>query len=1157
MAAVDPKILKHVSKSLGLGDDGLVSSKDGSQIFLTHWFKSAVKADDAVKALEQLDSAEWKSMNRVAEYRIMVSGEKKGEYDVAIDREDFDRIARMDPAEIQKIMGTSLTDSIQLDTNFRKEIDDAARAKVEAKARKKTDTENHYADFNQKLDDAHIQNALRFETESDANALSNKLNNFKPWAVTKNVGNLSHVTYDREAKQYVVNVNPDRLHNYRNERPIDGVITIVADHRAEVEAAAAAKEPLVKKLGERIGITATSHVQITRNQEVFTVEGLTPGEAQDVATSLNKAINGASYLKDGKLHLNERVLNDKNLTEMNAIRESNMDVARERITGINENLAKQAEGRVQEIKANNQANEALLNGSFISQKKGATWSTHTIGDAHKGIRRYVASGKDFDNFPDRNAALEKVGELNRAYGFTGDHGFAMQELNGKPRVVMLPLNLNENGDKATIQAADQKAIEAGKTNEVADKQYLPLLNGSALSKANGVTWKAAEDKSGNRTYIASGEGLEGLDRDAALAKATALNAAFGFEDDKPDPKNPGKTTGSGFAVTTTADGTSHVSISPRRLEHRKGALAIQGEDQAKADAVKQIEGHLAAATSEAATARINAKKISDLLTKTEKGTTTQDATIERLTKEIAALKEQENPQAAVEKLRAEKTAADAAAKKADEAAKKEEAENVNFELEQELRKKANEAAAAAKAATDKLTTAEEAAKKVTPADVEKITAQRKAKEAELDTANGTRTTTTGSIETLRKQAAEANELVVAAEAARDAIKEPLKKAQAAKSVAEAQAEIEPAKTQAGLAKDARLAVSEIAKQALPPAEVEKTKEEKEADKKAAEGTRPGDQAGTGTPPAGAGAGAGGGTTTPQHGQEAESSNWWGMGLGIGGFLLMMLMGMDPIVAILGALLMAAAGSFFGDGDKGVLSQTFGIGTGKDGNERGKGQALDVFVERQNSKGEAIAMEVAGPDGKPATAKDLGIPVDKDGNIVMAYKDAKYIAYGKVSNDDKSKFEITHYRNAADVLNVKTVAEAEALPKFDAPKGTVVTVEPRVLKDNTTGYIVPNATKFAELVTSIDKQAETKKIEAFALALDKNKDGKISGDELLDINKDQKRDEKDFTPEQKAGFDALLKQNKDAVKKDDAGNITEIIVPAGLPLKAPAQEAKRT
>jgi len=229
-------------------------------------------------------------------------------------------------------------------------------------------------------------------------------------------------------------------------------------------------------------------------------------------------------------------------------------------------------------------------------------------------------------------------------------------------------------------------------------------------------------------------------------------------------------------------------------------------------------------------------------------------------------------------------------------------------------------------------------------------------------------------------------------------------------------------------------------------------------------------------------------------------NKFGMMAGIGSLLMMIAVGFDPIMAILGALIMGAIGSFMGD-KKGVVAQFLPEGMGGPKKEQERGQAMALHL-------------------------------DATGKVTTQPDQAAYVLEGSLVG---TNFQVTGTRamkNGKPVGELLSVGGTIAMTETKNDKGEVSYA---VAPSNNLGAL---AKQLGELTKPINSLAELDKdnnniLTAQELALlktyDKNHDNKISRDEL--------------PVALQAKFDDLLKNASN--KKQDGNAPTEIDL-GGLP-----------
>jgi len=272
----------------------------------------------------------------------------------------------------------------------------------------------------------------------------------------------------------------------------------------------------------------------------------------------------------------------------------------------------------------------------------------------------------------------------------------------------------------------------------------------------------------------------------------------------------------------------------------------------------------------------------------------------------------------------------------------------------------------------------------------------------------------------------------------------------------------------------------------------------------------------------------GGSKEPE-GDLVGDNRWGLMGL-IGGGLLMALMGMDPIMMLLGAIAMLALGSFLGDGAGGFLGGMFGMQ--KAVNEK------DITLEKD------------GPS--PVRAQDKEIHVTKEGKITQNAAERDITLRGQLSHD-KKEF----------VLERVVRADGQETPVTGKISGIVATKG----KDGVTTYTLPHDTDLSEVVAKAksipaDKFTAAKEYRSLS-EFDANKDKKLDDNEYKamlnahDRNQDNKEG-KGYTPiakELEQEYAKLYAAGK--VKADQQGHVEIDLSQPLTPTASPAAAAPAT
>jgi hypothetical protein len=262
-----------------------------------------------------------------------------------------------------------------------------------------------------------------------------------------------------------------------------------------------------------------------------------------------------------------------------------------------------------------------------------------------------------------------------------------------------------------------------------------------------------------------------------------------------------------------------------------------------------------------------------------------------------------------------------------------------------------------------------------------------------------------------------------------------------------------------------------------------------------------------------------------------NDNKYGMLAGLGGILALIFMGVDPIMAAIGAVVMAAAASFIGDGAKGILGDLL---------------PSNMIGAKQPAQGLAVLVEKG---SEPA--KDYSVTFDANGKIT----DVGTAAYALDGTVDKEK--LLFQPNKVSVkggdasLQGRKIEHADPIP--------VVKVE----KDGIVQYVVPTDTDLSAIAQKLNEAAWTaaapRTAEGAVITslklLDADKNNQVSKDELavLDADKDGVLRANELKRLDKAEhsklFDAMLKdaQNKPAYNAPQGEiNLGSMQVPVNLP-----------
>ncbi len=561
--AASSETIKRMSNALNLGDNGLQA--DGDTVFLKHWFSNEDDARDAVSLLEKLDN--WKApsglglsgINTVAYSRyvkdkgweVFIEGNKPGG--------DFELISRRKPEEIQKLVGTGLSNIIGKDADRKQQKSDAKQEAVAAKQELARNASEYKTAFDTAFQESGIENGLVYEAQADANELARKINKFK--ASVTNIGPIASVK--KADGKWVVNLSPDKAYHYRDDRPIDGIIDMVREHREAVNLVAANKAPLVTELEGRIGI------KTARNQEIYTVTNppLTPGEVSELTPKINAIIPGLASESAGRLVINERVLRDTTLNGLSVEKLGMLDAVQKRIAGITDRTETEqaAADRIADYQSALDAMPALRESA-----------TALVGDAKKAAVKWGAANDSLKEITAEQTAAHA--EVTRLDGIiaqaTGNKQTASDSVlatkaaleaakteaeaakkaadDAKVTLEAAEKAKEDNGDKAKSAALEKAADEAKTLKDAKDTEA------KAAAEKLTAAQKAAKDANDKETTLTgtldtTTEALKKAQNDLREKTTAFTNAQTALEAAKTTAENASEAANEAIARVTTAE----------------------------------------------------------------------------------------------------------------------------------------------------------------------------------------------------------------------------------------------------------------------------------------------------------------------------------------------------------------------------------------------------------------------------------------------------------------------------------------------------------------------------------------------------------------------------------------------------------------------------
>lgn len=1064
--------------------------------------------------------------------------------------------------------------------------------------------------FNAKLADtpsaAVKKIAISFENEADARQLIYNLESGKsgvhPKGAKYEIGKVVPVSSSDlpvantaiPVAKYNVELDVRDLYlasdNSRRKGDMGWAKTIISDHARDVNKRSSNMSAPMHELAERLNISSDNFV---RKGERWVVKGLDAQSGAELASTLNTIMKderfrqyykdregyqqpidtqGKTFAKysDGELTIDERFLHRKPVNKFN----TGDDIAIRAFVASRKSNEQQI---AQHADAEDKANLDMLNGSFVSQERGITWKVaKTEVGLNRGVsafRSYIATGPGFDGLDERAADL-KAEKLNQAYGLDGKNkglgsqlrGFGVMKRDGKFSV-FVPEEFLGSAGRDTLISADEKVKASRKGMNADDIKNIAVLNDAVLLDAQGVgEWEAAKDSDGLHYYKSKRTFDNKKD---AQDKAKELNAAYALTLDKGSdgtPLNP-------FASTSVEqkDGKYVIFTDYSRMTNHKYGAQMLAAEKERIEAIAEIEKLAREAEKSAQAANSNADKLKKALepaiTKSKENDAAGKTTVARLREEkLKPLLDQENA-----------INAELDQKKATLQPVKDEKESAEMTVASITRQlKAGDV-------QRNVLTQFEATKRQAEADVQRLTGQIQAEEAEykrfaeskapqladigkqkeavqkeIDALMGVGTVANDALQGLNDKVNKASGAAATAIAANEAIKELADKSKGTKSIVDARAMLKTAKEKAGTAKKANDEVIKLAQGTVKDEEIQKPAEEKPAGKAEGKG---GDEPAAGEEgPETDTSGAPrkdimqGGYSGPKK-EEGESS-WWGIGAGLVGALVMAMMGMDILPIILIGLLLAGGTDFLMN-KNGPVRQMLGMGESPE-----KDKANEIAIYREKTDGTALSMK-----DKNGKEREPAILVNDKGQIVADPTKAAYVAYGTMGaadKDGKRQYEINRYSRAADVNKAQ---DGDVVAVYELPTPIKVdTVKHSKGTENI--YTVPAATDLSALTNAIKAGEQKKdgaaKPKSLAELVDVLKqDGKGSKDEWAKFDTaGGKADGKitaDEIPEaQRAEFKRMLEENAGkvaGVTKDglELGNL----VADGIPMAAATSNQGKT
>lgn len=266
-----------------------------------------------------------------------------------------------------------------------------------------------------------------------------------------------------------------------------------------------------------------------------------------------------------------------------------------------------------------------------------------------------------------------------------------------------------------------------------------------------------------------------------------------------------------------------------------------------------------------------------------------------------------------------------------------------------------------------------------------------------------------------------------------------------------------------------------------------------------------------------------------------NDNKWGMIGLFGGLMAMMAMGLDIVTALVGAVIIGAIASAFGDASNGtgLIANFFPSMSGKKDVELKQGQAVYISKDGAPTADKSkAAYEIAGGTFSSQPKKDK--PTEQEAILkdvsIVALNDKGERAGTAIAIDTPIVLKNTKDKDGKDVYSIPGTADFKAL---------------KTALD----------TKLAEAAENATKPSAPQKPLTLS-GFDKNDDKKLDQDELktliakYDTNKDDKLTAVEVPEAMKAEFQALLDANK------GTGGKTPTEITPSAPLNLPAKPADK-